>query len=89
MPDIERSSGYIVLVDQPDDWPETVWIEADTEDQARDRAAEFCCDENEVSPCRPVGPAERVTVTVPHDDEVDEQDPRVGTDVELWKISVA
>lgn len=81
--------SYIVLVDNPDDWPETVWVEADTEDQARDRAAEFCCDEHGAIPYRPVGPAERVTVTVPRDEEVDDQDPRVGTEVEVWKVSVA
>ena len=81
---------YLVFVDQPDDWPETVWIEADTEDEARDRAAEFCCDENEVSPCRPVGPAKRVIITVPSDDEhVKGEYPRAGTEVEVWRISVA
>jgi hypothetical protein len=84
----QRPQGYIVLVDQPDDWPDTVWIEADGEDQARDRAAEFCCSEDGEEPFRPVGPAELVAITVPRDPEVDEQDPRVGSEVEVWKLSV-
>lgn len=82
--------SYLVIVDDPRDWPETVWIEADAEDTARDRAAEFCAGEHGVSPFRPVGPAERVTVTVPRDNDLadDDQDPRVGTEVEVWKVSV-
>jgi len=85
---IEPSSGYLVFVDYPEDPPETVWIEADGEDQARDRAAEFCVGEEGDNPFRPVGPAQEVTITVPHDDEVEEQDPRVGTEVRVWKLSV-
>lgn len=52
----------LLLIDQPEDgYMETLgWIEATvSEDEARDRLTEFCCDADGEMGFRPTGPAER------------------------------
>jgi hypothetical protein len=85
----------MTLFDQPDDWPDTCWVEVTVgdADAARDYLAESCADVNCASPFRPVGPATRewhrcTDQIVPEGEVWEACKPTDKGAVEFWRVEV-